>query len=179
MHASIRARLQVITLLFVLLAAIPFSAAFAAPGGGQQASLQLPITGTFTDATGGLGHFVGTLNLQRFAQQNGQVVAVGTLVGTLTDAAGNVLGTVARTVSLPLDGTATQASCDILHLQLGPLDLNLLGLVVHLNQVVLDISAQPGAGNLLGNLLCSVAHLLDGGPLAGLLAQLNQLLNLL
>jgi hypothetical protein len=51
--------------------------------------------------------------------------------------------------------------CPILHLELGPLDLNLLGLRVQLNQVVLDITAIPGPGNLLGNLLCGVAHLLD------------------
>jgi hypothetical protein len=31
--------------------------------------------------------------------------------------------------------------CPILHLELGPLDLNLLGLRVQLNQVVLDITA--------------------------------------
>jgi hypothetical protein len=49
-------------------------------------------------------------------------------------------------------------------LTLGPLDLNLLGLQVHLDRVVLDITAQSGPGNLLGNLLCSVAHLLDGAP---------------
>jgi hypothetical protein len=49
-----------------------------------------------------------------------------------------------------------------LNLVLGPLDLNLLGLEVHLNRVVLDIVARTGAGNLLGNLLCAVAGLLDG-----------------
>ena len=68
------------------------------------------------------------------------------------------------------------AACDILHLILGPLDLDLLGLQVHLDKVVLDIVATPGAGNLLGNLLCAVTGLLDGGPLAGLLGQLNDLL---
>ena len=60
---------------------------------------------------------------------------------------------------------------------LGPLELNLLGLKVNLNRVVLDIVAVTGAGNLLGNLLCAVTGLLDGGPLAGLLGQLNNLLN--
>ena len=69
------------------------------------------------------------------------------------------------------------AACDILNLVLGPLDLNVLGLEVHLKQVVLDIIATPGAGQLLGNLLCAVAGLLDGGPLAGLLGQLVGLLN--
>jgi len=68
-------------------------------------------------------------------------------------------------------------SCQILHLVLGPLDLNLLGLMVHLDQVVLDITAQSGPGNLLGNLLCAVAHLLDNtGNLTGLASLLNQIL---
>jgi hypothetical protein len=71
-----------------------------------------------------------------------------------------------------------QVACGILHLELGPLDLDLLGLVVHLDQVVLDISAEPGAGNLLGNLLCAIAGLLDGGsPLTQILNQLVNLLN--
>ena len=74
----------------------------------------------------------------------------------------------------------TAASCDILNLVLGPLDLNLLGLEVHLNQVVLDIVATTGAGNLLGNLLCAVAGLLDGGAALGQIAALlNQILGIL
>jgi hypothetical protein len=64
--------------------------------------------------------------------------------------------------------------CPILHLELGPLDLNLLGLRVELNQVVLDITAIPGPGNLLGNLLCAVAGLLDGVDLGGVLGNLLQ-----
>jgi hypothetical protein len=66
------------------------------------------------------------------------------------------------------------ATCPILHLDLGPLDLNLLGLRVQLNEVVLDITAIPGPGNLLGNLLCAVAGLLDGVDLGGVLGGLLQ-----
>jgi hypothetical protein len=70
----------------------------------------------------------------------------------------------------------------VLHLVLGPLHLNLLGLHVNLNQVVLDITAQSGPGNLLGNLVCGIANLLNGGTtgagqLTGLLNILQQLLN--
>lgn len=72
--------------------------------------------------------------------------------------------------------TAAAAVCDILHLVLAPLDLNLLGLRVHLDRVVLNIDAVSGAGNLLGNLLCAVTGLLDGG-LAGQLGRLTTLLN--
>jgi hypothetical protein len=70
--------------------------------------------------------------------------------------------------------TPPPTSCPILHLDLGPLDLNLLGLRVHLNEVVLDITAEPGPGNLLGNLLCAIAGLLDGIDLGGVLSGLLQ-----
>ncbi|MCW3845156.1 hypothetical protein ONA70_34325 [Micromonospora yasonensis] len=51
-------------------------------------------------------------------------------------------------------------------------------------EVVLDITAQQGPGNLLGNLLCAVAGLLDhtggaGGALNGLVALLNRILSAL
>lgn len=72
-------------------------------------------------------------------------------------------------------------ACAILHLELGPLTLNLLGLVVELDNcangpVVVDITAQPGA--LLGDLLC---QLLDGGLVSGLNLQaiINRILALL
>jgi hypothetical protein len=128
-------------------------------------------------ATAG-GTFAGTLNLNSVAVQNGQLVGVGTLSGVLTDLNGQPLGTVTNTpVTLPLLATGT---CDILHLTLGPLDLNLLGLRVQLSQVVLDITAQSGPGNLLGNLLCAVTHLLDGGgPLAAIANLLNNILAIL
>jgi hypothetical protein len=72
----------------------------------------------------------------------------------------------------------TPGSCPILTLDLGPLDLNLLGLRVALDEVNLLIEAIPGAGELLGNLLCAVAGLLDpGGTLTGLLGQIATLLN--
>jgi hypothetical protein len=72
--------------------------------------------------------------------------------------------------------TAARLDCDVLNLVLGPLHLDLLGLVVDLNKVILNIVAQSGAGNLLGNLLCAVAGLLDGG-LGGLLDNITRLLN--
>jgi hypothetical protein len=70
--------------------------------------------------------------------------------------------------------------CPILRLSIGAIDLNVLGLTVHLNPILLVINAVPGPGNLLGNLLCAIAGLLDGGgPLAQIVNLLNQLLALL
>jgi hypothetical protein len=133
------------------------------------------VTGTFTNADG-TGNFAGTFVPQKFAVVNGVLDATGLLKGTLTDANGTQLGTVDQTATIPVNTTAAAADpgCNILNLTLGPLNLNLLGLVVTLNEVHLTITAVPGVGNLLGNLLCDVAGLLNGG---GALSEISALLN--
>jgi hypothetical protein len=68
-------------------------------------------------------------------------------------------------------------TCAILSLVLGPLHLDILGLVIDLNRVVLNITGETGAGNLLGNLLCGLAGILDGGLVLGrFLSVLTELL---
>jgi hypothetical protein len=136
----------------------------------------VPVTGTFTNAAG-LGTVTGALDVTQIAVQNGQLVAIGTLTATLTDALGTVLGTTTQAVTVPVAATG---SCSILDLTLGPLHLGLLGLVVDLNAVHLQITAQSGPGNLLGNLLCAVSHLLDGNAAGNAIANLlNAILGLL
>jgi hypothetical protein len=145
----------------------------AAPKGGN--STTALVTGAATTAAGATGIFQGTLTMTGVQIINGVLSAVGTLAGNVVDSAGNVLATVNQAVTSPLQVTAT---CTILDLVLGPLDLNLLGLRIQLNQVHLLITAVPGAGNLLGNLLCGVANLLNGGgALSNLLSGLQDLLN--
>jgi hypothetical protein len=136
------------------------------------------VTAPVTGAVAGGGTFTGTLSNIHFVNQNGTLAAVGNLTGTLTNAAGALIGNVAGVpITLPIGGAAATGSCQILDLTLGPLDLDLLGLQVHLNQVHLNITAQQGPGNLLGNLLCGVANLLNGpGGGGGLATLLNQLL---
>jgi hypothetical protein len=119
----------------------------------------IPVTG---EARNGRT-FSGLLDIVNFRVINGQLTAIGELTGTLRNAAGAVIGSVTdQRVRLPVSFGAI-TSCDILRLRLGPLDLDLLGLVVHLDRIVLDITAEPGPGNLLGNLLCAIAGLLDRG----------------
>jgi len=52
--------------------------------------------------------------------------------------------------------SAALVLCPVLELTLGPLDANLLGLLVHLDQVHLTITADS-EGGILGSLFCSVA----------------------
>ena len=76
-----------------------------------------------------------------------------------------------------------QATCTILNLALGPIDLNLLGLRVELDDcadgpVVLLITATEGGllGDLLGGLLCNLSDLLNGnGSPAAILAVLRRI----
>jgi hypothetical protein len=132
----------------------------------------------------------GTFTPLHVALKHGDLMVKGLVQGVIHEASGKT-STFSGIRSVPVKSINGQhltrgaakaaesdrAACNILHLVLGPLDLNLLGLVVHLNQVVLDITAVPGAGNLLGNLLCAVAGLLDGTPIGGLLGQIAGLLN--
>jgi len=134
------------------------SAVAAAATHATNKIVNIPVRGT--TAAGDV--FRGQLDINRFRVRNGQLVAVGNLTGNLRNAAGDVIRTVDRTVRLPV-AIGAASTCDILHLTLGPLDLNLLGLVVHLDRIKLDITAQAGPGNLLGNLLCAIAGLLDQG----------------
>ncbi|MCR6487493.1 hypothetical protein M8542_32170 [Amycolatopsis sp. OK19-0408] len=146
--------------------------ASAAPAPAVPA-LTAPITGTFTDASGGTGTAAGTFTPTGFVADGQNLVANGVADVTLTDSAGQQVGTQSRAVSVPVGVAA--ASCQILDLVLGPLDLDLLGLVVHLDRVHLNITADAGPGNLLGNLLCAIAGLLDPGPLTDLQALVNLL----
>jgi hypothetical protein len=147
----------------------------AASAGISTANLNaVPVQGTI-QSTGGT--FDGVLDIDRLTLQNGQLMARGTLTGTASNAAGDTVGSVTdQPIATPVADNGT-GSCQILDLSLGTLHLNVLGLVVHLDPVHLNIAAQPGAGNLLGNLLCMVVHLLDGSspafaqPIVNLLNQ--------
>jgi hypothetical protein len=138
--------------------------------------------------------YVGQFTVTSFQKVNGVIRAYGTFNGTNPlDATDTVSSTGYAVVTAanghPLTSGATNlataaanGTCGILSLTLGPLHLDLLGLVVDLNQINLNITAQQGPGNLLGNLLCSVAGLLDNtggatGGLNGLLTGITNLLN--
>lgn len=184
-----RRRLMVwTTVTAFLLATLPIPGSVAQAKDKATSQLAVPIAGTVDGVANALS---GTFTITRFARSGGQLVAVGTLSATVSDATGNILRTIITPLAVPVAASAVPqtasvaavaiaATCPILHLELGPLDLTLLGLVVHLDRVVLDITAQSGPGNLLGNLLCSIAGLLDpAGPLTQLINALNQLLDAL
>ena len=168
-----RLRMMAVAFVAAILAALAVSttaataATVAPPSGGS--ALTVPIS--FAQSGGLLN---GVFTITSFSVNSaGQLVANGTFTGTA------VVGGVAQTVTNMAASAPVQAtgSCRILDLTLGPLHLDLLGLVVDLNQVHLVITAQQGPGNLLGNLLCAIAHLLDGSGSPTALQQIANLLN--
>jgi hypothetical protein len=66
----------------------------------------------------------------------------------------NASGNAGMQVYSPQGTLQTQDECQVLHLILGPLHLELLGLVADLNKIVLDLTAIPGT--LLGNVFCQL-----------------------
>jgi hypothetical protein len=143
-----------------LVGAVGTGTATAAPP--NSGSLQQAVTGTVNGAP-----FTGTYTITSFKKGDSAtgIVAVGQLTG-------NGIPAGAPAVNVPVQ--AINGTCQILDLTLGPLDLDLLGLQVHLDQVHLNITAQQGPGNLLGNLLCALAGLLDNTN-----ANVNAIVNLL
>src|SRR5689334_13012156 len=106
---------------------VPMTAGAQANKVNNQASKNVLVQGT----TASGGTLNGVLTLSKFYVQNGALVADGVLNGTLTDASlsgGSAPVSNQAVTALPV--SSLSASCQILNLVLGPLDLNLLGLVV-------------------------------------------------
>ena len=117
------------------------------------------------------------LNLNQILQGLGRNQAASLLSG-LTEVAQQRLGRRYQYLGDCYSGTVD--GCTVLNLALGPVDLDLLGLEVHLyncdqpNQpITVTITAVPGA--LLGDLLCS----LTGDQLGQLTGTLQNILNAL
>jgi hypothetical protein len=144
------------------------------------------------DASPGRGRLLGNL-LAGLANGLNQGGALGDLLGGLS---GSELGALTRGLTHLFDSglravtaRATESvltsTTNILHLSVGPLNLNLLGLKVNLDNcaggpVTVDVNAISGPGNLLGNLLSDVVHLADipnVGALDHLLSDLGHTLN--
>lgn len=168
--------MRVFLLLVAALSAIAFTVAPTASAGPKpkacQDPLQQAITGTSADGT------LSVTGCATLLSVNSAGEAVMRVVGTVTSASGDT-STFTQRVAAPLQ--VTQATCEILDLTIGPIELDLLGLVVETNEIHLEIRAEQGPGNLLGNLLCAVAGLLDPGqPLVDqVIGLLNQIIGIL
>jgi hypothetical protein len=173
---------------FMIAAVTAFTIAPAAPAASPSTgSLTFPISGVTVNCTavgvpsnlctaaGQTLSFAGTGTVTNFSVVNGVLTAAGTYTGTLTNLTTLATAPASGTFNAPVNGGT--GSCQILDLTIGPINLDLLGLVVQTNTIHLNITAQQGPGNLLGNLLCAVANLLNGNTSPTALQQVANLLN--
>ena len=178
-------RLLIFSLLLLLVSAVALPSATAAkpPLKGKNPFADIPITGTVA----GGGVVTGLFTIDHFQAQGGQLLAVGTFTGA-------VGGLKAKDVPLTLPATLTagQAAADTGGR--AGLPESLAGCRPARPRPArpgrpprpghLNITAESGPGNLLGNLLCAVAGLLDGidltipGNLAEVVALLNAIIAL-
>jgi hypothetical protein len=162
----------------------PEGAASLARGGQGAAKRAAPLTALPISQDG----FAGTLSITHigFDEATRQLLFSGTITRTadgVSDTFTDVPGTLSGGMGTARFGNNERGKCDILFLDLGPISLDLLGLELDLSRILLDLDADPGAGNLLGNLLCAVTGLLDGAGLLadilGILDRINGILELL
>ena len=144
-----------LALLVLAVAAAPSEAQSKVP-----INIQIPIN--FGDA-------IGQVRLTSFAvDQADQLVAHGILTGVVQTATGPV--SILRTIAVPV--TIDEATCESLHLEVGPGSLDLLGVVQDLHKIVLHISTEAGSGDRV-KLLCAIAKARDNPhSLAKLIDQL-------
>lgn len=111
--------------------------------------------GTLGDLLGGLGGVGATLD-----------DLTEELTGVLNGALDQILGMSGGVAAAShQDNGNDPRRCDLVNLELGELNLNVLGLEVRTSEICLDVFAQRGGagngGGLLGNLLCTVSNLLN------------------
>jgi hypothetical protein len=185
--------LLVSLMVIISMFAAPLGTLASASTTGSKLLKNVKVSGATEDG----GTFTGMLTITEFAYSETEgLVTSGSLRGQVTDLNGkktqvnesftNVASTLTESNGVQAQELqAAQEGCQILFLDIGPIFLNLLGLELDIAPIVIDLTAVPGPGNLLGNLLCGVAGLLDGGGfltglldnLLGLLDQVNDLLN--
>ena len=110
---------------------------------------------------------------------------LNTLLTGITDILNGTLSNLTSATLISIQRVGVHHTCAILHLELGPLNLTLLGLNIVLDNcangpITVDITAITGRGNLLGNLLCELleGNLINlGATLQDILNQILRLLN--
>jgi hypothetical protein len=155
---------------------LAFTFALVALGPSSAQAQAKPLKNLPVFGTAGTSAFTGNLSITELTLGNGGLLATGKVTGFLNRQRISQSFT-GIPVALFAEGANASSSaehitpqqlspdepfvCDILFLDLAPLSLNLLGLQLDLAEVVLDLDALSGPGNLVGNLLCAVTGLLD------------------
>jgi hypothetical protein len=121
-----------------------------------------------SDANGNLSN--GTYTVKRFLHVNGELKALVTLTGDLP------AHSISRSVQVPVTARkgntdALETQCDIVHLDFGPVNLNVAGFQLNLSPVTVDLTAEEAPADLV----CALFNIL--GTVSGTVNAITNLLN--
>jgi hypothetical protein len=104
-----------------------------------------PATGSFWSPSGGRGTFTGTYRIFRVTSFEGELVTVGVMSGVLRNGDGSYLG---------LGGRRCAAAVRVAHdpqaleLVVGPLEIDLLGFLVTVDELAVELPEDGGEGTV-------------------------------
>lgn len=112
------------------------------PGAGPPSSCP-EVIGTFRAPSGGGGLFVGSYRLERLVEEHGQLAAAGVFTGELHEADGSHVGTGSRRHTCAAVLGADPLTYEIC---IGPVDVNLLGFLITINEFSVGMRRDLGPG---------------------------------
>jgi hypothetical protein len=145
----------------VAVAALAFAASATSSAGTTRTAAK---AASATTTTTQVGAATVRLTVKRFVRRNHRLYAIGTAFAKFKPSGQNPQGLPTKTVKRAFTARVVKTKriavanriCPVLDLTLAPLDLNLLGLMIHLDRVHLTITANSNGG-VLGSLLCGLA----------------------
>lgn len=144
---------------------------------GEKGPSTMMVTGLAPDGATLYGRF----RPEHFADSPAGMSVDGLLTGTLSRA-GALQTRFSQQIVLPVDRGQTEATCRFVNIALGPEDPIVAGNDVHIDQMLLNISAPQGPGSRLVVPLCQAELLLRDDPARSdpsLTAVFNEMLSLL
>ena len=112
------------------------------PGTGPPTSTP-ELIGTFRAPSGGRGRFTGTCRMERLLDEHGQLAAAGVFTGELHEADGSHVGTGSRRLTCAAVLGDDPTTYEVL---IGPVDVNLLGFMVSINEFGIGMRRELGSG---------------------------------
>lgn len=127
---------------------IPFPAGSADRwvGPGPRFRADAAVSGEFGSPSGRTGRFTGAYRLERFVTQFGHLAAAGVFTGELTEADGTPVGVGSRRHTAAVELVAGPGA---LVARIGPLDVNLLGLLVGVDEFEMQVRRNLPADGLV------------------------------
>jgi len=132
-----------------------------------QRDVKLFLTGLVAEGGNLSGNDINSLFLDAYFLQYGQSLLNSAMQTASSALSASLPPPPAATTSSTTTGSSTTSGSQLVTLTLNPLNVKLLGLNVQTSQIQINIAAQSGNGELLGNVLTDTSNLLNLPAVSG------------